>query len=267
MRYLFDDVLLPSEEDRLRMRLIEQQINQFGILSLTKIPDSFDMWSRYANGHKGFLLEFKSNFNEYSCMSSQENKKYPAKKVTYVDEYAIDIDLLTDIQSNISLERFNEEMFYNKVSRWKSEVEYRLVRALTDHPDYQPLKNTPHRDDERYLFNFDLNCIESVVFGACMSAENKKIIMSLCKEYSIKFGQAYISRDKKDTEGFTGKVDIIPANERLLEMSDFNFFLQQEHLARPKPKKINQLSELPYYQGVEEWVEEVYRIKKAKRGG
>ena len=267
VRYLFDDILLPSEEDKLRMRLIEQQINQFGILSLTKILDSFDMWSRYANGHKGFLLEFKSDFNEYPCMLSQEGKKYPVNKVIYVDEYAIDIDLLTDVQSNISLKRFNEEMFYNKVSRWKSEVEYRLVRALTDYPGYQPLKNTPHRDHKPYVFNFDLNCIESVIFGTCMSAENKKAIMSFCKGYDIGFYQAYISRDKKDTEGFSGKIEFFPENKfpGLLEMSDFNFFVQQEHFERSKPKKINQLSEIPYYQGLEEWVKEVYKIKKAKR--
>jgi len=268
VRYLFDGILLFSEEDRLRMRLIEQQINHFGILSLTKVPDSFDMWSRYANGHKGFLLEFKSDFNKYPCMLSREGNEYSVNKVTYVDEYAIDIDLLTDVQSNISLERFNKEMFYNKVSRWESEVEYRLVRALTDYPDYQPLKNTPHRDDRPYDFDFDLNCIESVTFGACMSVENKKAIMSLCKGYDIKFAQAYISKDEKDTEGFSGKVHIRPANEfpGLLEMLDFNFFLQQEHIKRPKPIKIDRLSELPYYQGLEEWVEEVYRIKKAKRG-
>ena len=111
VRYIFDGIMFPSEEMRLRLFLIEQQVNHFGILSLTKVVDSFDMWSRYANGHKGFLLEFKNNFNKQPCMLSQEGREYPVKKVSYVDEYAIDIDLLTDAKNNILLEQFNEEMF------------------------------------------------------------------------------------------------------------------------------------------------------------
>ena len=63
--FSLNGIPLPSEESRLRHRLIEQQINAFGVLSLTKNPDSFDMWSRYANGHKGFLIEFKSDLNKH----------------------------------------------------------------------------------------------------------------------------------------------------------------------------------------------------------
>lgn len=269
VRYLFDGILFPSEELRLRLFLIEQQINQFGILSLTKVPDSFDMWSRYANGHKGFLLEFKSDFNKQPCMLSREGKEYQANKVTYVDEYAIDIDLLTDVQSNISLERFNEELFYNKISRWQNEIEYRVVRPLTDFPGYRPLTNRPHRDDNIYLFDFDLNCIESVTFGACMSAENKKAIMSSCEKYGVKFGQACISRDEKDTMGFSGKIYIVPKDDwpgPLLEMLPFNFVFQKSDMAHRKDAlKIDHLSDIPYYQWLEDWVEEYYRIKKAKR--
>jgi hypothetical protein len=64
----YDQVLFPSEEWWVRSHLIERWINAFGILSLTKVYDSFDMWSRSANGHKGFLLCLKGNFNEHPCM-------------------------------------------------------------------------------------------------------------------------------------------------------------------------------------------------------
>jgi hypothetical protein len=269
VRYLYDGILLPSEEDRLRMRLIEQQVNHFGILSLTKVPDSFDMWSRYANGHKGFLIEFKSDFNKNPCMLSQEGKEYSVNKITYVDEYAINIDLLTDVQSKISLERFNEEMFYKKCSRWQNEIEYRMVRPLTDYPDYKPLKYTPHRDDNIYLFDFDLNCIESVTFGACMTVEDKKAIMLSCKEYGVQFLQACIWRDKKEATDLSGKIELIPEYKisGLLSILDFNFFFQQEHISRPKPIKISQLSDIPYYhrEGMAKWLKEIYKIKKSKR--
>lgn len=271
VRYLFDGIMFPSEEQRLRLFLIEQQINQFGILSLTKVIDSFDMWGRYANGHKGFLIEFKSDFNKHPCMLSSKGKEHPIKKVTYVDEYAIDIDLLTDAKSNISLERFNEELFYKKVSRWQNEVEYRLLKPLKDYPGYHPLKDTPHRDEKIYLFDFSLDCIESVIFGACMSIKDKETIMSLCKGSEIKFGQTIISRDEKDTSGFLGKVytkfeDDSPSS--LFNMQSFGYVFQKSDIDYHKEiVKINRLSDLPYYEGLEEWVDKFYRIKKAKKKG
>ena len=271
VRYLFDGIMFPSEEQRLRLRLIEPQINKFGILSLTKVPDSFDMWGQYANGHKGFLIEFKSDFNKHLCMLSREGKEYPIKKVTYVDKYAVDIDLLTDTRSNISLEQFNEELFYKKVSRWQDEVEYRLVRSLIDYPGYHPLKDTPHRDEKTYLFDFSLDCIESITFGVCMSVEDKKSIMSLCEGSEIRFLQAIMSREEKDTAGFSGKVYIFPEDDwpgSLLDMLPFSFVFQKSDIDHRKEiVKINRLSDLPYYEGLEEWVKELYRIKKAKKKG
>ena len=268
VRYSFDGILFPSEEWRLRYLLIEQQVNKFGILSLTKIPDSFDMWSRYANGHKGFLIEFKSDFNQRTCMVSQEGREYPVKKVNYVDEYAIDIDLLTDVQNKISIERFNEEMFYKKCSRWQSECEYRIVRPLTDCQEYRPLSDRPHRDDNKYLFEFDLDCIESITFGACMSIENKKYIISSCEGKGIKFAQACISRDEKDATGFSGNVYIIPKDNwpGVLEMLPFSFVFQKNDVEhRENIIEIDHLSALPYYKWSEKWIEEFYRIRKTKR--
>ena len=112
-----------------------------------------------------------------------------------------------------------------------------MVRPFTDKPEYHPLKNKPHRDDSVYLFDFDLGCIESITFGACMSLENKRIIMSSCEGKGIKFAQACISRDEKDATGFLGKVliipkDVIPINNwsRLLEILPFNTFFQKSDM-------------------------------------
>ena len=268
MSYLYDGVVLPSEEQRLRTFLIEREINKFGILSLTRVHDSFDMWSHYSSGHKGFLIEFKSDFNKKDCMLSREGKEYPVNKVTYVDEYAIDIDLQTDIQGNISQEQVNKELFFKKISRWESELEYRMVRPLTDCPEYTPLSDKPHRDDKIYLFDFDLDCISLIIFGACMSAENKKYIISCCEGKEIKFAQAFISRDEKDTEGFYGKIDIIFKDDwpDMINLLPFSFVSEKKHVEYIKKIiEINHLSDLPYYRGLEEWVEELYRNRKAKQ--
>lgn len=94
--YVFDGIVFPSEEIWLRVQLVERLRNAFGVLSLTKIPDCFDMWSRYANGHKGFLLEFKADFNKPANMRGKDSKVYEIREVAYVDQYAINVDDLVD---------------------------------------------------------------------------------------------------------------------------------------------------------------------------
>jgi len=66
--FLYNGITLLSEASFYQSQIIEPQINKYGVLSLTKIYDSFSMWSNYANGHKGFLVEFKKDFHKKSCM-------------------------------------------------------------------------------------------------------------------------------------------------------------------------------------------------------
>lgn len=265
--FSLNGIPLPSEESRLRHRLIEPKINAFAILSLTKNPDSFDMWSHYANGHKGFLIEFKSDFNKHSCMLSPRKEIYPIREVRYEDEYVINIDKITDGDCQIQLEMFKDLMFFRKLSRWNTEEEYRIVRPFSDLPDYKPLTNKAHRDTRVHLFKFSLDCIESVTFGACMSLANRESIKEACKNSKIGFLQAIIIRDEKDALGKVPKidqrsVDSLPGSSR---MRPFPFILETEHFEDiQKVKSISSLSELPYWEDNKQWVQQVYNIAKAR---
>lgn len=265
--FSLDGIFLPSEEFRLKFTLIEQRINAFGILSLTKIPNSFDMWSRYANGHKGFLIELKSDFNKHSCMLSPTNAVYPVREVQYVDEYAINVDELTDDEGQIQLEILDDLMFYRKLSRWEAEREYRMVRPFSDLPGYAPLANKAHRDTRLHLFEFSLDCIESVTFGACMPFEDKERISEACQGSKINFLQAITVRDEKDAFGKTGKIvcvamDSLPSSFR---MSQFPLIVDTQHREdQEKVVQIGSLSELPYWEDNKEWVRQMYEIRRAK---
>lgn len=267
--YIFDGIVFPSEELRIRHQLIERQLNDYCILSLTKVPDCFDMWSRYANGHKGFLIELKEDFNKESCMFSKDGKEYPVRKVNYVDEYAINVDDLVDEHGLIPFGVFNENAFFTKTSRWRDEEEYRLVRRLSDNPDWQRLKNRAHRDRNVYLFDFPLDCIVSVTFGACMSLENKKKIIEACKDSGINFLQAVIIRDQKDKFDRSANVKLVKAESfpNLQRMGDLGMFVEQEYIGeRQKPAiPVKKLSELPYYADDEEWIRQYYKDKKSKQ--
>jgi hypothetical protein len=265
--FSLNGVTLPSEEFRLRQNLIEPQINAFGILSLTKIPDSFDMWSRYANGHKGFMIEFDSDFNEHSCMKSRTDETYPIREVQYVDEYTINIDELTDENGWIQQESFNEQMFYRKVSRWQDEREYRVVRPFSDLKDYIPRANKPHRDTRLHLFDFSLDCVTSVTFGASMSNENKERIMKACENTKVKFLQAIIFRDEKDAFGKMGRIELVPVSyfPQFDSMLPFSFVGDMNHIEDQKEKlKINSLSELPYWEHAKDWAKQLYEARKTK---
>lgn len=260
-RFMCKGVLFPSEEERLRSRIVESQINAFGILSLTKIPNCFDMWSRYADGHKGFLLELKSDFNKHSCMLSKKGECYPIHQVTYDNEYTVNIDDLVNDQDWTSYTSINERMFFTKISRWRFEEEYRMVRSLADHRDWHWLDNRRHRDLNIYLFDFSLDCIESVTFGACMPAENKKKILAACEGTGIKFLQECLIRDQKDRFGYPGRVMLIPMNELpdFLEMSEFTMEDKYTEELKKPPIALSSHEDIPYYASDKEWVEQYYK--------
>lgn len=260
----------PSEEERLRSRIVESQVNAFGILSLTKVPDCFDMWSRYADGHKGFLMQFKPDFNKHPCMISKKGECYPVHEVTYVDEYTVNIDDLVNDQGWASYTTINEKMFFTKTSRWRFEEEYRMVRSLADHKNWHWLDNRRHRDLNIYLFNFSLDCIESVTFGACMPVENKKKIMAACEGTGIKFLQECLIRDQKDRFGHLGRVMRIQADlfPDFLEMSEFTMEEKYIEEREKPPIVLSSFEDIPYYASDREWVDQYYtnRIDRKAKG-
>jgi hypothetical protein len=268
--FVFDGVVFPSEELWLRVQLVERQLNAFGVLSLTRIPDSFDMWSRYANGHKGFLLELKADFNQQACMRGTDGRIYEVREVDYVDQYGVNIDDLVDEHGDIPFDSYNKQVFFTKTSRWRHEKEYRMVRPLRDHPTWKPKCDRTHRDRKScYRFEFPLGCIQSVTFGACMAVENKRRIVEVCKGAGIDFLQAIIVKDQEDRQGLLTCVKLVPATSfpNLLDMSDADLITDSENLPgrSAAPVEVARLSALPYYHRNEQWVAEYYRKRKARR--
>jgi len=261
--YEIEGIVFPSIELFYRVQIIESQINKHGILSLTNTPFSFDMWSKYANGHKGFVLELKPNFVEYLNLRANQSDENLVRKVEYVDDYILEIEDLVDNTGIIKLEILQKELFFKKTSRWKDEQEYRLVRSLSDSVSYKPPKaNLSYRDDEIYLFDFPLQGINSVVFGVHMSIRNKRLIMKHCDGCEIKFYQSYIIRDEKDDFNKPSKIGIIAVSN--LESVDELYRFKPQALSVDKERlgdisktiKLVSLTDLPYYDGHEEIIQE-----------
>lgn len=255
---------LPSIELFYRVQIIESQINHYGILSLTKIPDFFDMWSQYSNGHKGFIIEFKADFWKHPSMKSTEGKEYPVRQVEYVDNYCINLDEIADCNGHISVASIHDELFYKKTSRWEQENEYRMVRPLTDCPDYViPTNRHVFTDVRIYLFPFDIECISSIVLGANMSVENKEIISQFCENHGIPYSQVFLLRDCKDRFNKPTALLILPVasfrdKHNILSTKPQLFCSDTINLGNQTTLQIKDIEELPYYELYPDIVGELY---------
>lgn len=154
-------------------------VNGFGILSLisndsmTTQPSivvvnpedpmrNLLMWAHYANEHKGFLIEFSSNFMEVTHRVTHED----IKPVKYSNDRPV--LLFEDVES--------KEMapFYKKGGSWCYENEWRIVLPLTS--------SDLIKENGIHLFKFNLKSIVSVTCGCKMSDENKARIRKILKE-------------------------------------------------------------------------------------
>ena len=266
--YDLNGLHFPSIALFFRVQIIESQINAYGVLSLTKIPNSFDMWSQYANGHRGFLIKLKDEFWHHTCMKSKAGEEYPVRKVDYVDDYSVNLEDLVNTKKEIPREILHKELFLKKTSRWAYEYEYRMVRPLSDCPDYKPPKdNYPYTDVSIYLFLFDWECVSSVILGANMSTKNRNLIAQYCKEHNTPLLQALIIRDIQDWLGKPSTVYILSldqyeSKDRILRAKLQSFCTDTVNLGNQSMVKIAKITDLPYYKGYEEVVDQLHNNLK-----
>lgn len=136
--FRYQGVYFPSQNDWSRFNLIEPRINRYGILSLTDNPYSYDMWSHYANGHKGLLLELKVTNKMKPRIQLDEGLSLRAHKVKYVSDYTVNIDRLSQERKTIPFYKIRDALFLRKIKSWKYEREYRIIRQLDECETFTP---------------------------------------------------------------------------------------------------------------------------------
>jgi Protein of unknown function (DUF2971) len=239
--YIYQDRFCPSKADIISRGIIGYLSENYGILSLTKVPDSYYMWSMYSNGHKGLFIVFKDDFNFQPSLIDGE-QHWPIKKVNYTNNYYLDIEVdYIDLKYADNLLQANfDKIVFAKLKRWINENEYRMAHLL---------KNDKNKL-ERSLFDFDLNYISDIVFGASMSIGDKFRIIEKCEAINVKFYQATIAQDAKDYENKLGKIFIwkIPENIswKELKWANASHFCSNLEILKGKEIKISQLEDLPY---------------------
>jgi hypothetical protein len=113
------------------------------IYSLTTRPDNAHLWTRYAENHTGYCLEFKN-----------EDIFRLALRVQYVDHAVLDV---TDP------EQITAFILFRKTRKWSDEEEVRIVLFPRGRPAVVP---------------FAPDLLRRIILGRNMSAENRAAIRS-----------------------------------------------------------------------------------------
>ena len=271
--YNVNGIIMPSSNLWYHIQLIESRVNEFGMLSLTKNPYSFDMWSKYANGHKGCLIEFTEKFNEDKAFCRPGNgEAYPVVPINYVDVFRINLNDCLDSEGLFLFEQFENKYFYTKDKRWEPEKEYRLVRPLKDlGKPSGGLHIGTYRDMVTvYLSDLPFDRIRSITFGACMPTETKKWIIEKCRNTSIAFHQCFLYPDELDETNLSPLIRIVSLDstkmmERFMAMQPQLFSMARTDLLNEREMTLEKIEDLPYFNGFEKLVRLMYEHRKNKK--
>lgn len=152
----------------------DKLIDDYRFYCLSANPLSTPMWAHYSSGHKGFCIEFKSEY-------------VGGDKITYKDELP-EIRLaefLLDQRPQFGTDIW--EALRTKHTDWSPEKEYRIqpsnewksrlvyINADNDSAEYQP------------------EWVESIIFGKDMPDDCRRFIVANCK-FPMKFKQVVKGR-------------------------------------------------------------------------
>lgn len=150
-----------------------KQLDSYAFTCLSSRADSNLMWSHYADSHRGFCIEFKSEFLN-------------AAKVTYADTIPSlkTIDLLKVNVFDDPFEKLGNDILAalcTKLKEWEYESEYRVIasKELAEFKGPPFFKKVP----------YDQQWIESVIFGCRIDKMIKNYIIQNLPE-GTKFKQA-----------------------------------------------------------------------------
>jgi hypothetical protein len=132
------------------VRLLDEELRDFRIYSMTRRYDMGNLWALYANGHRGYCLEFQNVGPLFEH----------AKDVNYLDR--------KDMEISISDPELTKAYFlFCKTREWSCEEEVRLVLS---------------RKDGRKKVAFDPAWLTRIILGKTMSEDDRNTIRLWARE-------------------------------------------------------------------------------------
>lgn len=158
----------PHHADLMKKQHKEDIERRMGILSLTKKPLNYLMWSHYGNCHKGYCIGFDSSILKRTVKGSIYKVEY-GKKIPK-------LKLFEDIRD------FTIKQLATKFEDWAYEKEYRLIKI----------------DAAKKNFKYPKEMIRKIYLGVKMCQTNKNHIIEFVKENEIECEIFELSLDEED---------------------------------------------------------------------
>jgi hypothetical protein len=154
---LQEEGFLPDEDymNGINDVIIEQNQNNYGVLSLTMDPLNFLMWSHYAEKHCGYCIGFNTKKLYDTVMGA-------LSPVTYTEKIPF-FPLIEDLAT------FFKRVFCTKGLFWEYEKEYRIIKHLAA--------------KEKVRYNLEI--INEVYFGVKMKREDRQKIKAFVEENNM----------------------------------------------------------------------------------
>ena len=160
---LGDDFVSDYLSDRTSRRILKSLNQTTGILCLSRNRSSLLMWSHYADGYSGAIVEFDETHEFFSGYFDMEYSKHRPKT---------DIASYTDGNEPIPIAELCV-----KSKEWEYEKEVRVVRNLTDCTCVGTTNGF-----SVYVMDVPLDCIKSVILGERMPVSHQREIWELVKD-------------------------------------------------------------------------------------
>ena len=160
---LGDDFVSDHLSDRTSRRILKSLNQTTGILCLSRNRSSLLMWSHYADGYSGAIVEFDETHEFFLGYFDMEYSEYRPK---------IDIASYTDGNEPIPIAELCV-----KSKEWEYEKEVRVVRNLVDCTCVGTTNGF-----SIYVKDVPLDCIKSVILGERMPVSHQREIWDLVKD-------------------------------------------------------------------------------------
>ena len=143
----------------------ERLDKNFGVLSLSERPDSALMWSHYADGGRGCILEFDAAHPWFWAKREEADSFRHLRRVDYRDCEPTNFIGMSD-----------QVALYTKSVAWAYEGEWRIIRNFND----AAYKRGPDLyGNDVLLFPVPPECIRSVILGYKMTPDNVQSVQEM----------------------------------------------------------------------------------------
>ena len=154
-----------SERTRNIRRLLKEECEEVGVFSLSKYCTIECLWSYYANGHKGFCIEYDLS----KLMKSLKiDCDFPIEVTYKSNRDSINFDETEDLLEH-KRKAFIRYFHFTKSKEWEQEQEIRIV---TYNQGY---------------YDITEDCIKAIYFGKRCSDENISLTKNTLKGFNIKY--------------------------------------------------------------------------------